>query len=259
MIGGGPLTSNRRFAAEIVALNYQTTVNLMRLLQATRKLDSLSLFVYFSSLAAMGIPGSISDTIVYSESTSCNPVLPYEEAKLKTEEFLEETTRQANFKTVILRFPQIYGGENDSLVQMTSLIRKGTFPVVRNKIGTLPLLHVEDAAKATCMVINNYALIQRKYDVNVVCEGSYSYRDLDVLVREKYGTGRTVKLPYALFHMMVLFIEILFKVAGKPEPLNRRRLLSMTKDRIVDCRKFVRTFNFEFDHNLPSFLCDSLR
>ncbi len=49
-------------------------------------------------------------------------------------------------------------------------------------------------------------------------------------------------------------VEVAFKVLGKPEPLNRRRLLSLTKDRIVDCNKFVDTFKFKFEQNVERFI-----
>ena len=258
MIGGGPLTSNRKFATAIFDLNYKTTCNLIRLLKATHKLDSLSLFVYFSSLAAMGTPRSQSDAILFNETTSCEPVLPYEQAKFRTEEFLREVTQKHNFKTVVLRFPQVYGGDNDQFVQMIRLIRRGAFPVVRNRVGTLPLLHVSDAVKATCIVVRNYDLVQGKYDVNLVSEDSYSYDDLKELVKRQYGTGGIIKLPYPCLYLAILVIESVFKILGKPEPLNRRRLISMTKDRVVDCRKFLQTFGFRFDQSLATFMSDGV-
>jgi len=58
MVGAGPLTSNSKFTSAIFDLNYQTTCNLVRLLEITHKLDSLALLVNFSSLAAMGTPRS---------------------------------------------------------------------------------------------------------------------------------------------------------------------------------------------------------
>lgn len=258
MVGGGPLTSNPKFTGSIVDLNYKTTWNLIRVLQQSGKLDSLALLIYISSLAAMGLPTSRGNTIIYNENTSCNPVLPYEKAKFLTEEFLRQETEKHNFKAVVLRFPQVYGADNDSLMQMASLIRKGAFPVVRKRIGSLPVLHVADAVKATCLVVKNCAIIDRKFDVNVVCEGSYSYSIFDKLVKGRYGTGRTISVPYGILYVIVLLMEIVFKIAGRPEPLNRRRLVSMTKDRVVDCKKFVDTFNFKFDHDLPHFMCNSL-
>jgi nucleoside-diphosphate-sugar epimerase len=256
IVGGGPLTSNDKFTREIFELNYRTTANLIQILESANKLNSLSLFLYLSSLAAMGLPSSSEDKLLYDETTACHPVLPYERAKLETETFLRDLTATHNFKTVILRFPQIYGSQDDALMGMIGLIRKGHFPIVRGKKGSLPLIHVQDAVNAICMVVQNMDRVENKFDVNLISEGSYTYNRLVAVVREKYGKGGALSLPYSFLYVAIFMLEVLFKVLGKPEPLNRRRLLSLTKDRIVDARKFTATFQFKFEQNVERFIAD---
>ncbi len=258
LVGGGPLTSNRNLAPQVFDLNYTTTANLVRSLEAANKLSSVPLFIYFSSLTAMGMPATQVDRMRYDETTACNPVLPHGKAKLATEELLKDLAVKNKLKAVILRFPQIYGGDNDPLIPVINLIRKGVFPVVRNRVGTLPLIHLTDAVNATYAVIRDFYRIQGNYAVNLICENSYSYDYLTDLVKKKYGRGGTLKIPYWLLYLATFTIEGVFKVLDKPEPLNRLRLVSMTTDRIIDCRKFIETFNFRFDHNLESFVIDQL-
>lgn len=258
LVGGGPLTSNNAFSKEIADLNYTATVNLLRILEKANKLYSISLFVYFSSLAAMGMPTSKEHTIRYSEATVCNPVLPYERAKLKTEMLLCQAAAQHNLKTLILRLPQIYGSANDPLVDIVNLMKKGAFPVARNRVGSLPLIHADDVIKAVCTAIENHERIGALTEINLLCERSCSYDDLAKLVRHKYGKGGLLKMPFWLLYASIWMVEVLFAALRRPEPLNRRRLLSMTKDRVIDCRKFVETFGFEFDHDVESFLTKDL-
>ncbi len=257
-VGGGPLTSNPALAPAIFDLNYRTTFNLIGILESSQKLRSLRLFVYFSSLAAMGMPESNGDRILYDESSSCNPVLPYERAKFETEVLLKEFANKHAVKTVVLRFPQIYGGPDDALMQMLKMIRKGAFPVVRGRIGSLPLIHVRDSVGATCAVIRNANAIQENFAVYLLCEGSYSYNQIVDLVKKKYGQGGALKLSYSLLYLGISMVEGVFGLAGKPEPLNRRRLLSLTKDRMVDSSKFVNTFEFKFEENVESFVAHQL-
>ncbi len=253
LTGGGPLSSNSKFTQEIFDLNYRTTCNLIQILEKSGKLGSLSLFLYLSSLAAMGMPRNSEDRILYDERTVCNPILPYERAKLETEALLKDLSATHSFKTVVLRFPQIYGGHDDAFEGMVRLIRKGVFPMVRGRKGSLPLIHVQDAVNAICAVIENMDRIE-KYDVNLISEGSYSYNQLVDVVRNKFGKGGALRLPYSFLYVAILMVEVAFKVLGKPEPLNRRRLLSLTKDRIVDCNKFVDTFKFKFEQNVERFI-----
>jgi nucleoside-diphosphate-sugar epimerase len=257
-VGGGPLTCNDKFAKQIFDLNFTTTHNLVQLLDETNKCESLSLFVYFSSLAAMGLPPSQDDTILYTESSPCEPVLAYEQAKCKTEEFLARLTAAYSFKTVVLRLPQVYGGSNDPLIQVVNLMRKGAFPVVRNKVGSLPLIHVGDVASATALLLANHQLLKTQYAVTLLCERSYSYDDLKDFVRAKYGKGNNVHVPYALFYPIVKAIEMSCRLIGKAEPLNTRRLVSMTKKRVVQCNKFVHTFGFKFAHSVATHIADTM-
>jgi nucleoside-diphosphate-sugar epimerase len=258
LVGGGPLTSNRSLAQQVFDLNYTTTANLVQILEAANKLSSVPLFIYFSSLTAMGMPATQVDRMRYDETTACNPVLPHGKAKLATEEFLRELSIKNKLKAVNLRLPQIYCGDNDPLIPVINLIRKGVFPVVRNKVGSLPLIHLADIVNATYTIIREATRIPGNYAVYVICEKSYSYDHLTELVRKKYGRGGTLKIPYWLLYLATFTIEGVFQVLRKPEPLNRLRLVSMTTDRIIDCRKFIETFNFRFDHNLEDFIIHQL-
>ncbi len=255
-VGGGPLTSNRSLEPGIFDLNFKTTANLIEILETSQKLGSLRLFVYFSSLAAMGVPDSNGNLIRYDEASSCNPVLPYERAKFDTETLVKGFANKYGVKSAVLRFPQIYGGPDDALMQMVNMIRKGGFPVVRGKIGSLPLIHVRDAVGSTCAIIRNADAMQENYAVYLLSEGSYSYNRMVDLVKGKFGRGGALRLPYSLLYLVISMAEAGFKLLGKPEPLNRRRLISLTKDRQVDSSKFVNTFQFEFQENVESFVAN---
>jgi len=256
LAGGGPLTANRK--EHSFDTNYKTTSNLIRLLENSDKLDSLSLFVYFSSLAAMGLPEAAGDRILYDEGTPCNPVLPLERGKFNSECFLKELANKRRFKVVSLRFPQIYGLADAAFMQIMALIRKGVFPVVRGSSGSLPLIHLRDVVGATYAVIQNSDRIQENYAVYLVCEGSYTYTRLVDRVREKFGQGGTLKVPYSVMYLGTSVVERVFGLLGRPEPLNRRRLLSLTKDRIVDSNKFMNKFEFQFKESVDHFIANEL-
>ena len=78
------------------------------------------------------------------------------------------------------------------------------------------------------------------------------------MVRKKYGQGGTIAVPFSLMYLGTSVIERGFGLMGKPEPLNRRRLVSLTKDRVVDSSKFVKTFQFKFEENVEAFVANEL-
>jgi nucleoside-diphosphate-sugar epimerase len=204
------------------------------------------------------MPESNGARIHYDETSACNPVLPYERAKFETETFLKDFTGKRGPKTVALRLPQIYGGADDAFLQMVRLIRKGAFPMVRGKIGSLPLIHIRDVVAATCAVIRNADRITDAFSVYLVSEGSYSYEQIVALVRKKYGQGAALKLPYSMMYFGISLVEGVFSLLNKPEPLNRRRLVSLTKDRVVDSRKFMNAFQFKFEENVERYVFEQV-
>lgn len=256
LAGGGPLTANRKKYS--FDTNYKTTANLIRILENSNKLSSLCLFVYFSSLAAMGLPDAAGDRILYNERTVCNPVLPLERGKCNSECFLKQVANKNGFKVVSLRFPQIYGLADAAFMQIIRLIRKGVLPVVRGQVGSLPLIHLRDTVGATYTVIRNADRIPGNYEVYLVCEGSYSYNQLVKWVKMRYGSGGIMGIPYSLMYLGTSIAERVFGLLGKPEPLNRRRLVSLTKDRIVDSSKFVNAFEFKFEESVESFIANEI-
>jgi len=256
LAGGGPLTANRK--QESYDTNYKTTVNLIRALEKTNKLSSLSLFVYFSSLAAMGLPKASKESIFYNEETACNPTLPLERGKFESESFLKDVASRNKFKVAALRFPQIYGLADAAFMQIVRLIRKGAFPVVRGRIGSLPLIHLRDCVGATYAVVRNAARMQTNFEVYLVSEGSCSYSRLVELVRKKYGQGGMIGVPFFVMYLGTAVIERVFGLMGKAEPLNRRRLLSLTKDRVIDSSKFKNTFQFKFEESVEAFVANEL-
>jgi nucleoside-diphosphate-sugar epimerase len=102
------------------------------------------------------------------QETACNPTLPYERGKLESEHFLREPAKRNKFKVVALRFPQICGLAYTAFMQIVRLIRKGAFPVVRGRIGSLPLIHLRDCVGATYAVIRNASRIQENFEVYLV-------------------------------------------------------------------------------------------
>jgi|SRR5215472_3008439 len=256
LAGGGPLTANNK--EHSFATNFKTTENLMRVLENSHKLGSLSLFVYFSSLAAMGLPEGAADHIHYDEATVCNPMLPLERGKLESEAFLKEYASKYGFKVACLRFPQIYGLADAAFRQIVSLIRKGVFPIVRGRIGSLPLIHLRDCVGATYAVIRNANRMQNNFEAYLVCESSPSYRRLVELVRKRYGQGGMMEVPYFVMYLGTSVAQRLFGLLGKPEPLNTRRLVSLTKDRIIDSSKFMKTFQFQFQESVEGFIANEL-
>ena len=124
-----------------------------------------------------------------------------------------------------------------------------------NATGSLPLIHVNDVANAIKIILANHEKIIENFEIFLLCEKSYSYDELVEIVRKIFGKGGCIKLPFFLFYSLGWILEIMLKLVGKPEPINRYRVKSSCRERLVDCSKFSSTFsNYRFEQNLEKFL-----
>jgi nucleoside-diphosphate-sugar epimerase len=248
LVGGGPLSINKKFERGIFDLNLTTTENLIKILKNSNKITDVDVFVYLSSLAAMG---ALNPVLNYDENNICHPILPYETAKKETEDYLKKISEEYSLNVVVFRPPLIYGKGNKEFKSIISLIRKGLFPVAKNKIGYLPMIHVEDMANAIKSVLEYRNNLKNNFNIFLICERSYSYQEIAEIVRYIYGRGELMEIPYHLFYLAVYIIENLYCMAGKPELINIYRVKSMCRKREVNCKKFFEMFNNdELSHDL---------
>jgi nucleoside-diphosphate-sugar epimerase len=65
-----------------------------------------------------------------------------------------DATARGSIEGVILRYGLFYGLETPSMVQMINMVRKRRLPVVRGDAGQLPLIHIDDAVRATLLALD---------------------------------------------------------------------------------------------------------
>jgi len=159
-------------------------------------------------------------------------------------------------KFIVLRLPQIYGLESKEFISLIKIIEKGIFPLVPNKVGTLPLIYVDEVADIIRYIVENYEIIYNKIHENfkmfMLCEGNYSYINLVNMVRETFGKGGYIPVPYELMYLAAFFVENIFKLLNKNEPFNTYRMKSFCRRRIIE-DNFAMYFNYKYKYNLNNF------
>lgn len=246
-VGGGALSSNNNYYNDLYKLNVDTLKNLISALDTTNMSDNIKLFVHISSLAAMG---ALNSSDVYNEETVCDPVLPYEIVKYESERHLMNMHNHHKFKIVVFRPPQIYGTESKEIVSMIKLIKKGKFPKFSNRMGSLPLIHIEDFTDIIIHTISDNYKLEDGYNIYIVCGENHMYLDIVEMVKSIHHKGGYIEIPYSIAHIGIKTVEKLFHLFNRVEPINIYRLNSICRIRNVDDSKFRNTFGFKYKHNL---------
>jgi UDP-glucose 4-epimerase len=138
----------------------------------------LSKFVFSSTAAVYGTESSDNT----DENTPMDPKSPYAKSKMLAEQIVTKQGKSHGFKTVILRFFNIYGSgqklEHSGIVSLfiRSMIDNGKIEIIGDGSRTRSFIHVQDCARAillSCSVKTDDHIV-----VNVCGEDSTSIEDL---------------------------------------------------------------------------------
>jgi len=144
-------------------INVNGTTNL---LEASS--SSVDKFVYVSTSAVYGDP----EYLPIDENHPLNPISPYAESKLKTEQLCEEYQESCGLKIVILRPFNVYGPRQTSnqyagvIVRFIERLLEGQPPIIYGDgLQTRDFIYVEDAARALILASQNKEATGRIFNV----------------------------------------------------------------------------------------------
>ena len=105
----------------------------------------------------------------------------------------------------ILRPPAVYGASDTELRPLFKLMNRGIALIVGPKDQRLSLLHVDDLARAVCMVVrSSLAFKSRKMTLHDGKEGGYLWSEIVKSVRPR-GVTITIRLPQII---LICFAKI---------------------------------------------------
>jgi nucleoside-diphosphate-sugar epimerase len=194
-------------------------------------------FIYFSSIAAIGIRNSKK---LVDETIECIPNTSYGKAKLAAENILLKEFKSNNFPVVIIRPPTIYGpGDRYGFLNLTqSVINKSvyhkSFIIIGNGNNLTSLCYVNNLVEASFLISKN-GIVGEIYHVS----DNHPYKLKDPIET----IARTMNLKVNFHHVsknVARIISILlepFKIMGLNVPLSRYRFIELTSNFALDINK----------------------
>jgi nucleoside-diphosphate-sugar epimerase len=120
------------------------------------------------------------------------PTDPAALAVASMEEQVQAATTRQEIDGVILRYGLFYGPGTPSTLSMLQMIRKRRFPIVRDDIGRLPLIHIDDAVSATVRAADR-AAAGAVYDI--VDDRPVSLAEVVVRLSVRAGAAPPFQVP----------------------------------------------------------------
>jgi 2-alkyl-3-oxoalkanoate reductase len=103
-----------------------------------------------------------------------------------------EATAHGFIEGIILRYGMFYGLETPSTVAMIDMIQKRRLPVIRGDAGQLPLIHVDDAVRATIQALD-LAPAGSTYDI--VDDQAVSLTEIVETIAKYTGSPKPLRVP----------------------------------------------------------------
>lgn len=136
-------------------VNVEGTRNLVRACH-----DRVADFVYFSSIAAVGVGRDL------DEESPCHPSSDYGKSKRDAECLLLDAFRRDGFPAKIIRAGQVYGPENLPMLAFFKLVKHGFRPLVGDGSNRTPVCYIDDLVAISLLVEERGARGETYFAVN---------------------------------------------------------------------------------------------
>jgi nucleoside-diphosphate-sugar epimerase len=221
---------------------YETNVSgLKNLLDVvvSKKSKNLRKIVFLSSTAAVGLTNGKVD-----EGVRCKPISAYQKTKYEGEKLCLDYVEKYGLPIVILRPSMIYGTKDDhsQIQKMVSFVRKGFFPVIGNGKNNVPMIYIDDAVRG----ITIGALKGKSGNIYYITNDKKTTMNelVDIIGKKLNRDVVKIKVPVFIAYMGAAVFELIYRFVGKRFSMSRRRVLSMSSNRIFDISKAKNELNF---------------
>lgn len=196
-------------------------------------------FVHFSTIKAVNAaPVGATD-----ESAAGPHPTPYGASKWRAEALVRDWVREDPARSaLILRPAVVYGpGNRANVAAMVAAIRRGRFFLIGRNENVKSLVSVGNLAAAVVHLLPRFTPGAAE-TYNVTDAESVSVRELDRRIRALLGKpGNSPSLPYPAARVLAGVGDLVFRVTGRPFPLNSSRLAALLETTHFSCARLCAT------------------
>lgn len=233
---GNDLPSEKIYK-EFEEVNVNGTKNMVK----EAKKAQVKKFIYVSSIAAMGI---VNDEII-TESSKCNPYLPYQKTKYEAEQFLLKEYEENKFPVIILRPTKVYGeGEHEySYLTQIKLCQKGINVIVGMGENFISNVCILDFVQSLELCIEN-GIYGNVYIISG--KDSISAKEITKVISKSFNKKIiNIRLPKWLMVSAAFVEERVLLFLKKRVVVTVRNIQAVSQNRIYDLSKSKNELKYE--------------
>lgn len=233
---GNDLPSSEAFE-KFRAIN---VVGLQNVIEESKRAN-VKRFIFISSIAAMGI---VKESII-SESSKCEPYLPYQVTKREGELRVLKEFQEHGFPAIIVRPTKVYGpGENETTYLMyAKFCKRGVFPKVGAGSNCQSNIYINDLIQGLVQMIDKGRLGEIYI---LTSENPIKLCDVAKVIGKVLNKKiRFIPIPAWFMTFVATAIERIFSLIRKRPPVTKRNIQAIVTDRVYDISKAKKDLGFK--------------
>ncbi|MBM3250096.1 MAG: NAD-dependent epimerase/dehydratase family protein [Candidatus Omnitrophica bacterium] len=180
----------------------QVNVEGTKLLAEACARNKVRLFVYFSSVEAVGLGRGI------TEESPCQPVTDYGRSKFEAEQYILGMVKARGFPAIIIRPGLVYGRGNMAMLPLFRLAKKGLAVTIRDGSNLMPFCFIDDLLRGA-LLAERQGRVGQIYHIT---GRPYAFREFIKTIGEELGVKVfPVRLPLGMVNTAISLKELMEK------------------------------------------------
>ena len=221
-------------------LFYNNVIGTKNVAEASLASESIENFIYFSSIAAIGIRNI--DTL-FTEDIECRPDTPYGKAKYEAELMLKKFWNENGLPLTILRLPTVYGpGEHYNFRKLVKVIKDRRFAFIGHGENLTNVLYVKNLSHE----INKLFKVKGRGEIYHLADAEpISWKKLVEYISRALGISPpNLHVPISLARGSAIMFEIFARVLHIEPPLHRNRVKTLTSNFAFSIEKAAKQIGY---------------
>jgi len=189
--------------------------------------EKVKKFIYFSSIAAMGL---IEKNSPIDENDKCMPESLYGITEYEAEKLLFKYQKKFDINVTVFRPTWIYSDiDRKEPWRFKKSIKIGVIPILEDRSCIRDLIHIDDVIEAAILSLNR----RDKKEIYIICGKAYLWSDIVDYAIKKYGKpGLKINIPETFYNIFSFLWEDIFSILNRESYYFNSRKINYIKSKM---------------------------
>jgi nucleoside-diphosphate-sugar epimerase len=193
----------------------------------------ISRFIYFSSIAAMGLNRDLQGITENASRVYCG--IPYCDTKIKAEDLVADFCPNHGMEYVIIRPANVTGPKSVWVTEIIKMLYRGAFPLISGGKAPSAFVYIDNLVNGSILAAESGISSGRVYFF--MDDYDLTWKEYIIRLGQMIGKKPFGSIPFPIAWTMGSICETLFTPLGIRPPMSRLAAAVMGRNNAVDCTR----------------------